>query len=110
MYKPKSTPITHSDTENLPQKQLPECFTVLAWNLQKTDFSHFMHRSIKELFTQLNIDIQPQILSLQEAKTWPTQNSFFNLPFIMAPNIQTKRHYFGVLTASSSIITPMRQC
>ena len=110
MYKPKFTPISHHHADNPVNKNLPDCFTVFAWNLQKTDFSHYIHRSLNDLLKKLDPEIQPHILSFQEAKTFPSQNTFFNLPFIMAPNIQTKLNHFGVLTASSSIITPMRQC
>lgn len=108
MYKPSYTPINYT-TNGVLETRLPPCFTVLTWNLQKTDFSHYVQRPIRDLFRGLNHDITPHILSLQEAKTKPEQNTFFNLPYIMAPNIQTQKHHFGVVTASSSIITPTRQ-
>ena len=110
MYQPKYTPIASRQAQPTSQDQLPECFTLLAWNLQKTDFSHYVYRNLKELLTQSELTNEPHILSFQEAKTLPEQISFFNLSFVIAPNIQTKKNHFGVLTASSSIINPIRQC
>ena len=92
MLRPRTSPITNSDSS----LALPECFTLLTWNLQKVDFSHHIHRSIESL---LNID-KVHLLSLQEAAVKHQQNRFFNLPFFMAPNIETKQTLFGVVTAS----------
>jgi len=104
MYKPKLTPLSLNDSAVL--ESLPETFTLLVWNLQKVNFSHFIFRPIEEL-----IDIpKPHLLSLQEAATHPMQNRFFNFPFIMAPNIQTKKNHYGVITASSFNIQPYQQC
>jgi len=104
MYKPKLTPLS------LPSKDasenLPETFTLLVWNLQKTDFSHFILRPIEAL---INVPA-PHLLSLQEASTRPMQNRFFNFPFVMAPNIQTAKFHYGVLTASPFVFKPYQQC
>ena len=106
MYKPKLSPIQSSHSNQNGQHKLPIHFTLLAWNLQKVDFSHFIHRPIENL-----LPIQaPHLLSLQEAAIFLTQNKFFNLPFAMAPNIETAKKYFGVVTASSATIKPLRQC
>ena len=106
MYKPKFSTIAHAHHSQNGQNPLPLSFTVLAWNLQKVDFSHFIHRPIENL-----LSIQaPHILSLQEAKTVLSQNKFFNLPFAMAPNIETAKKHFGVVTASSATPKPLRQC
>jgi len=110
MYHPKYTPIAGHQTQQTSQNQLPDCFTLLAWNLQKTDFAHYIYRNIKDLLIYTELRDEPHILSLQEAKTLPEQTRFFNLGFVLAPNIQTKQNHFGVLTASSSIINPIRQC
>ncbi|MEA3405281.1 MAG: endonuclease/exonuclease/phosphatase family protein [Pseudomonadota bacterium] len=104
MYKPKHTPL--SVNTEAQHDSLPERFTLLVWNLQKSDFSHYLHRPIEEL---IKIPV-PHILSLQEAATQFAQNRFFNLPFVMAPNIQTSKGHFGVVTASSHQIKPYRQC
>lgn len=104
MYKPKLTPISvNPETQ---RNALPNCFTLLVWNLQKTDFSHYLHRPIEEL---ISTPI-PHLLSLQEAATQCSQTRFFNFPFVMAPNIQTSKSHFGVVTASAHQIKPYRQC
>ena len=104
MYKPKLTPLSLHPVA--PSQSLPGTFTLLVWNLQKHDFSHFLLRPIEQM---INIPA-PHLLSLQEASTRPLQNSFFNFPFVMAPNIQTAKFHYGVLTASSLIIKPYQQC
>lgn len=104
MYKPKLTPL--SVHKPLTAKSLPKTFTLLVWNLQKVNFSHFIFRPIEEL---INIST-PHILSLQEAATHPMQTRFFNFPFVMAPNIQTKQNHYGVITASGHRIQPYQQC
>jgi len=104
MYKPKLTPLGSSIPT--PEDSLPETFTLLAWNLQKVDFAHFIFRPIEEL-----IDVtRPHLLSLQEAYTRAMQNRFFSFPFVMAPNIQTKKGYYGVITATPFPIKPYQQC
>lgn len=105
MYKPKITPISHHlHLEN--KSVLPHYFVLLTWNLHKIDFSHFIHRPIEQL---LSID-PPHLLSLQEAVARDAQHKFFNLPFIMAPNIETKKKHFGVLTASAFAMKAHHQC
>lgn len=102
MYKPKHTPISHL-TEL--QTTLPECFSLICWNLQKVDFSHYLNRRIEDL-----LDIEEMhILSMQEARIQPQQNSFFGLPFHMSPNIETKTNVYGALTASSHKQKPFGQ-
>lgn len=103
MYRPNYTPLS---TPSGLAHPLPDPFNLLCWNLQKTDFSHFMHRSIREL---LPIPA-PHLLALQEAATTPAQNRFFDMPFIMAPNIQTPKRHFGVLTASPYRMNAHQQC
>ncbi len=104
MYKPKITPL--ADAPDSDRYHLPESFTLLAWNLQKHDFLHYQHRPIEEL-----IQIpKTHLLSLQEASTRASQSRFFNVPFVMAPNIQTRAKHYGVVTASCAPIKPYRQC
>ncbi len=93
MLKPKITPISQINC----QQTLPECFTLLTWNLQKVDFSHYIHRPIETLLSIPKV----HLLSLQEAAIKPKQNRFFNLPFFMTPNIETKKQFYGVVTASN---------
>ncbi|MBF6057096.1 endonuclease/exonuclease/phosphatase family protein [Thiomicrorhabdus heinhorstiae] len=106
MYKPKLTPISHERKILHADSALPNPFRLLTWNLYKTDFSHYIHRPIEQL---LNIET-PHLLSLQEAATVPMQGRFFNLPYVMAPNIETRRKHFGVLTASEYGMTAQHQC
>ncbi|WP_373020646.1 endonuclease/exonuclease/phosphatase family protein [Thiomicrorhabdus sp.] len=106
MYKPKFTPLSHAHPLEQSEHPLPDCFTLLTWNLQKVDFGHYIHRPIETLLSIRT----PHLLSLQEAATRPMQSKFFDLPFVMAPNIQTQKNHYGVLTASTSGITPHHQC
>lgn len=105
MFKPKLTLISHAATKPEADSVLPNPFRLLTWNLQKTDFSHYTHRPIEQL---LEIET-PHLLSMQEAATFPMQNRFFNLPFIMAPNIETRRRHFGVLTACGFAMSAQHQ-
>lgn len=106
MYKPKLSPVYNSHDNQTHQEALPSRFTILSWNLQKVDFSHFIHRPIENL-----LPIQtPHLLSLQEAAIFNAQNKCFNLPFAMAPNIETAKKHFGVVTASVATSKPLRQC
>ena len=103
MYKPKITPLGQHSPDQL--EPLPDSFTLLAWNLQKVDFSDFLLRPIEQL-----IEVPaPHLLSLQEASTLSAQNRFFNFPFAMTPNIQTAKGHYGVLTASPHPIKPYQQ-
>ncbi|QKI89795.1 endonuclease/exonuclease/phosphatase family protein [Thiomicrorhabdus xiamenensis] len=105
MFKPKLTLISHAGTSLDADAVLPNPFRLLTWNLQKTDFSHYTHRPIEQL---LEIET-PHLLSMQEAAIFPMQNRFFNLPFIMAPNIETRRRHFGVLTACRFAMSAQHQ-
>lgn len=106
MYKPKFSSIPHTDSAKGHNLSLPDCFTLLTWNLHKIDFSHYINRPIEKL---INIEA-PHLLSLQEAAIQFQQPKFFNLPFVMAPNIQKHNKHFGVLTASEHHCTAQHQC
>lgn len=106
MYKPTFSPTPLPAFDNLTEPSLPEHFSLLAWNLHKEDFSRYIDHSIEHL-----IDIeQPHLLSLQEAAIQFEQPKFFNLPFVMAPNIQSSNKQFGVLTASPHHNSAQHQC
>lgn len=92
MYKPRYTPVS----QNTSSRFLPNTFSLLTWNMQKTNFLHYAHQPIEKL---LNIP-SVHLLSLQEVIIKDKQNKFFNLPFLMAPNIETSNDICGVLTAS----------
>ncbi|AZR82351.1 endonuclease/exonuclease/phosphatase family protein [Thiomicrospira sp. S5] len=106
MYKPKLTPISHDLSSTQLGQALPNPFRLLTWNLHKTDFAHYIHRPIEQLLSME----PPHLLSFQEAATRPMQNRFFNLPFVMAPNIETRQKHFGVLTATEFGMTAQHQC
>ena len=95
MLKPKITH-THLLHEN---ESLNHAFSLLCWNVQKStqkeDFLIYLH----ELHQHYDLDI----LMLQEAKI--DLNSKLDLKaysYVLAPNIQTKKALFGVLTAAKS--------
>lgn len=93
MYTPKRSPISYPN-KNTP---LPNKFTLLCWNLQKLDVTQYQNHRIEQL-----LDIQEaHILSLQEASITVHQSNFFGLPFVMAPNIETRKRVHGVVTASA---------
>ncbi len=102
MYKPKLTPLS---TSTATTKTLPNPFRLIAWNCHKVNFEAYHHQPIEKL---LNIPA-PQMLSLQEATLIPEQPHFFQLPYVMTPNIQTAKNLYGVLTASSHYFYPLRQ-
>ena len=106
MYRPTFSPTPHPTLVKANHQSLPECFTLLAWNLHKEDFSHHINRPIETL---INIE-PPHLLSLQEAAIQFHQPKFFNMPFLMAPNIQNNNKQFGVLTASQHHSSPQHQC
>lgn len=93
MYRPKHTPVRPLDSTS----PLPEEFSVISWNLQKVDFSGSQLQTIEQL---LHIE-EMHILSLQEARVNEHQNRFFGHPFSMAPNIETPKNTYGVVTASA---------
>ena len=101
MYKPKRSPVP----SNASSQALPTTFNLLCWNLQKVDFSHYQHRDIDQL---LEIEAV-HLLSAQEASIQPDQHSFFNMPFVMAPNIETRQKLHGALTASHYQMSPHHQ-
>lgn len=92
MYRPKHTPLSNNESI----QPLPESFSLLCWNLQKVDFSGAQQQTVEQL---LNIE-EMHLLSLQEARINAHQNRFFGRPFSMAPNIETPKSTYGVITAS----------
>ncbi|EKE73656.1 endonuclease/exonuclease/phosphatase family protein [Gallaecimonas xiamenensis] len=101
MLKPLSLPqhlLHHQDGE------LAQAFGVLCWNTQKKTLDRrFQHR-----LWMLMHQYPAQMLLLQEAKLPQQQKlNLAGLSYAMAPNIQTPRHHFGVLTASSAAFDQM---
>lgn len=93
MYQPKHSPIS----QNAEQKVLPKTFSILCWNIQKTDFSNLSPHQLQQ---QLNLQAM-HIFVLQEARIRNNQNRCLNLAFKMSPNLQTKQNVYGTITASA---------
>lgn len=100
MLKPHSHP-------NLPlphAPKLPESFNLLVWNLQKTPVEQL---TTTHLHTYLPVLTHTPIhlYAFQEAKLSTPTNAYFNLPYFMSSNLQSKRYHYGVLTASAYQMT-----
>lgn len=92
MFKPLSfiKSLKHQSSE------LESEFTVLCWNVAKLTLSS----SYKELIGSLIEDYNLDILLLQEVKkSLSHELDLNNYSYVLSPNIQTKRHVFGVLSA-----------
>ncbi|MCW8894497.1 MAG: endonuclease/exonuclease/phosphatase family protein [Sulfurimonas sp.] len=71
-------------------------FTILCWNSAKLTLKNPYKELLKSLIVDENIDI----LLLQEVKkSLKTELDISDYSYILSPNIQTKRHVFGVLSA-----------
>ncbi|WP_406666281.1 endonuclease/exonuclease/phosphatase family protein [Gallaecimonas sp. GXIMD1310] len=88
---------------SLPQSLQPhssaaaERLGVMCWNTQKCTLS----RAFMQRLQWLMHHYPTQLLLLQEAKMPVGQRlNLAGLSWMMAPNIQTRRHHFGVVTAS----------
>ncbi len=93
MYKPnKSFKILKHQEDKTKLKQI----NILCWNVaklsKKEDFLEYLKKIIKEE----NINF----LALQEfKKSFAQKTDFFDFSYILAPNIETKKNVFGVLSA-----------
>ncbi|MCF6310724.1 MAG: endonuclease/exonuclease/phosphatase family protein [Sulfurimonas sp.] len=71
-------------------------FTVLCWNTAKLTLKGPYKESLKSIIENENIDV----LLLQEVKkSIAIELDINDYSYILSPNIQTKRHIFGVLSA-----------
>ncbi|WP_115719709.1 endonuclease/exonuclease/phosphatase family protein [Gallaecimonas mangrovi] len=94
MLKPLSLPqyLMHQDS------CLNNAFGVLCWNTQKQTLDRRFQYRLWSLVHQY----PSAMLLLQEAKLPLGQRlNLAGLSYAMAPNIQTRSHYYGVLTASN---------
>lgn len=95
MFKPK---IAHAHLLHKDER-LHHSFSLLCWNVQKRTQKETFLTYLHELHQRYDIDM----LMLQEAKT-----DLYNkldlkaYSYVLAPNIQTKKALFGVLTAAKS--------
>ena len=95
MLKPETvqTHFLHQD------ESLDHTFSILCWNIQKNTQAEAFSIYLHELEQRNDIDI----LMLQEAKTdLHYKLNLKGYSYILAPNIQTKKALFGVLTATKS--------
>lgn len=106
MYRPTHTPIVDDYFSKPQARPLPASFVVMAWNVQKNDFSEHAGAHISDL---LSVD-QVDILALQEAVAQSQQSRFFQARYYMAPNLQKGGRHFGVVTASDYAMQPLTQC
>jgi len=95
MLKPKLTHahLFHKD------EQLNKAFALLCWNVQKSTQKEAFSTYLHELHRHYDLDL----LMLQEAKTdHYSKLDLKSYSYVLAPNIQTKKALFGVLTATKS--------
>ena len=80
-------------------ERLDKTFSLLCWNVQKSTQSELFKIYLHELHRHHELDL----LMLQEAKTdLRSKLDIKGYSYVLAPNIQTKKALFGVLTAAKS--------
>jgi endonuclease/exonuclease/phosphatase (EEP) superfamily protein YafD len=81
------------------EERLGHSFSLLCWNVQKSTLNEAFSIYLHELNQRFDLDL----LMLQEAKVHlHTKLDLKAYSYVLAPNIQTKKALFGVLTASKS--------
>jgi len=71
-------------------------FTILSWNVAKLT----LRSSYKEFLESIIKNYSLDVLLLQEVKKdISTELDLYDYSYILSPNIETKRHLFGVLNA-----------
>ena len=84
--------------KSLKHQEIPcsESFTLLCWNVAKLTLHSAYQEYLKSIIEDDNIDI----LLLQEVKkSIAVELELYDYSYILSPNIQTKKHIFGVLSA-----------
>jgi len=80
-------------------RNLPCRFSLLVWNVHKENSNY----SFKQKFTTLLQTYPSDILLLQEIKFSKNSKLLFqDYSFALAPNIETKKDFYGVVTATQS--------
>ena len=73
-----------------------ESFTILCWNVAKLTLHSSYQEYLKSILENEKIDI----LLLQEVKkSLASELELSDYSYVLSPNIQTKKHIFGVLSA-----------
>ncbi len=96
MFIPKSS-LVYSN--NLAKREhLPEIFGLFCWNVYKQT----LNKNFEPLMRTLLHHNQADLILLQEAKINKDIKHCLipNYPYVCAPNIETKKNYYGVLNAS----------
>jgi len=93
MFKAKQFPLTlqHQDIS------LPRTFSILVWNIHKENNKIYF----KETLTKLDIDYPSDIWMFQEFKIKKSKAHLLERSYAMSCNMETIRHYYGVMTASN---------
>lgn len=97
MFYPKSKPLEgfHQDAS------LQESFSLLSWNIHKENLNPNFQLTLKELLEEHSVDF----LLFQEYKINKNYDIIIDqYNFATAPNIETKNHLYGLLTASKATI------
>lgn len=97
MFYPKSKPI-----EGVFQKApLQDKFSILSWNIHKENLNQNFKLTLKKLLDENSVDF----LLFQEYKINKSYDIIIDqYNYAIAPNIETKKHLYGVLTASKATI------
>jgi len=95
MFLPKHSPEHSSENSKL----MSEHFSLLSWNIQKLSLNKDFSPTINYLINSHQLDfILLQEVKLNYDTSLPLPLS--NYAYLTAPNIQTPKHIYGVLTAS----------
>lgn len=78
------------------EKNCSESLTIMCWNVAKLTLNTTYKKYIKSIIENEKLDI----LLLQEVKKQITQElDICDYSYVLSPNIQTRQHIFGVLSA-----------
>lgn len=92
MYKPSSSlkSLKHQEQSSI------ESFSVLCWNVAKLTLKNSYNEYLKKIIKEESLDV----LLLQEVKKEISKEiDIYDYSYVFSPNIQTKRHVYGVFTA-----------
>lgn len=97
MFYPKSKPLEGFFQD----ATLEDKFSLMSWNIHKENLNPSFQLTLKELLDENPIDF----LLFQEYKIKKSYDIIIDpYNYALAPNIETKKHLYGVLTASKATI------
>ena len=94
MLKPQSCPQSLSYQNHF----LKESFSIFVWNVHKENHSPLFEKKLKKLL----LDNPSDFLLFQEFKYSKSSFTLKDYAYVLASNIETKRHLYGVLTAGKT--------